>query len=76
MSVVSWGENSQVASVTPLTSVEVVKQQTCLIGKLEDAIRQHERACVEKCILEENVTTKEEENRKLRNELDSLVEAK
>ena len=66
MSVVTWGENSQVASVTPLTSGEVVKQQICLIGKLEDTIRQHERACVQKHILEENVTTKEEENRKLK----------
>ena len=76
MSVVSQGGNSQVASVTPLTSGELVKQQTCLIGKLADAIRQHERACVEKRILEENVTTKEEENRKLKSELHSLKQNK
>ena len=62
--------------MTPLTNSEVVKQQTCLIGKLEDAIRQHERACIEKQLLEENVTTKEEENRKLKSELDSLKQNK
>ena len=53
-----------------------MKQQTCLTGKLGDAIRQQcERACVEKRILEENVMTKEE-NRKLKNELDSLKQNK
>jgi NADPH-dependent 7-cyano-7-deazaguanine reductase QueF-like protein len=78
-SVVSWGRNSQMATGrTPLvlTSGEVVKQQTSLIGKLEDAIRQHERACVEKRVLKGNVKTKEEENKRLKNELDSLKQNK
>ena len=53
-----------------------MKQQTSLIGKLEDAIRQHERACIKKQLLEENMKTKEEENKKLKNELDSLKQNK
>ena len=59
-----------------LTSGEVVKQQFSLIGKLEDAIRQHERACVEKQQLEENMKIMEEENKKLKDELDSLKQNK
>ena len=71
MSMVVWGHNSQVAPVT-LTSGEMVKKQTSVVGKLEDAIRQHERACAEKNILEENIKIKEEENKKLKSELDTL----
>jgi hypothetical protein len=71
-SVVSWGKLdsiSQMAPMTSLTSGEMVKQQICLIGKLEDAIRQHERASAEKQLLKKNVKTKEEENKKLKSEL-------
>ena len=67
MSMVVVGE-TQVAPITP-TRGEIVKQQTSLFGRLEDAIRQHERACAEKKLLEDSVKTKEEENKKLKNEL-------
>ena len=72
MAVVTWGQNSQLTPLTQLTSGEVVKQQTSHFGKLEDAVRQHERACSEKKVLEESIKTKEEENRRLKKELDSL----
>ena len=39
MAVVTWGQNSQLTPLTPLTSGEVVKQQTSHFGKLEDAVR-------------------------------------
>ena len=76
MSVVSCGKSSQVVSVTPLTSAEVVNQQTSLVGKLEEAIRKHERACVEKQQLEKNMKIMEEENKKLKDELDKLKQNK
>ena len=39
---------------------ESVVQQTHLLGRLEEAVRQHERACVEKIFLEEKLKAKTE----------------
>ena len=66
------GSQLVAAPVTLLKSGEIEKYHTSLMGKLEDAIRQYEHACAEKQLLEENVKIKEEENKKLKYELDSL----
>ena len=71
-SVVAMGQNSQASLGTPLTSGEVMKYQTSLFGKLEDSIRQHEHACAEKELLEESLKSKEEENERLKYELEHL----
>jgi hypothetical protein len=42
--------------------------QTTLLGKFEDSIRQHERACAEKRELEEKLTAKSEEHERLKQE--------
>ena len=68
---------SHTASVQPLaialdTSGESVKHHNSLLGRLEDAIRQHERACSEKMALEKSVEAKERENQTLKAELESL----
>ena len=49
-----------------------MKYQTSLFGKLEDSIRQHEHACAEKKLLEESLKSKEEENERLKYELEHL----
>ena len=72
---VAMGQNSQLVAarpVTPLTSGDIMKYQTSLFGKLEDSIRQHEHACAEKKVLEERMKSKEEENEKLKIELEHL----
>ena len=69
-SVVPFATDSQFSD--PITSGEVIKLQTSLFGRLEDAIRQHERACAEKMMLEESIKSKEEENMRMKNKLDSL----
>ena len=74
-SVIAMGQNSQLVAAqpgTPLTSGEIVKYQASLFGKLEDAIRQHEHACAEKKLLEERMKSKEEENERLKIELENL----
>lgn len=43
-----------------------VLQQTHLLGRLEDTIRQHERACAEKKLLEERLKVKTEKYEKLK----------
>ena len=53
----------------PATIGEIMKQHTCVAGKTEDAIRQHERACAEKAALEETIQAKEKENEILKAEL-------
>ena len=41
---------------------ETALLQASLLGKFEDAVRQHERACTEKCMLEERLKTIAKEN--------------
>ena len=50
-------------------SKRCITQQECLFGRLEDSIRQHERACAEKRQLEEDLKSKSEEMEKLKHEL-------
>ena len=46
--------------------------QTSLLGKFEDSIRQHERACAERCMLEEKLKTRSEEYESLKQEFEAL----
>ena len=57
-----------VPSATELSS-RCVTYQNSLVGRLEDSIRQHERACAEKRQLEEDLKSKSEEVEKLKHEL-------
>ena len=45
--------------------------QSSLLGKFEDAIRQHERACAEKSVLEEKLKAKVEEHENLKQEFEA-----
>ena len=45
---------------------------TQLLGRLEDSIRQHERACTEKSLLEQRLKAKSEKYEKLKNDLEAL----
>ena len=65
------GQTRAVPSATEL-SRRCVTQQDSLVGRLEDSIRQHERACAEKNRLEEDLKSKSQENEKLKNELEVL----
>ena len=69
--------------VIPLThSVQLVSSEqlprestavhTQLLGRLEDSIRQHERACTEKNLLEQRLKAKSEKYEKLKQELEEL----
>ena len=69
--------------VIPLThSVQLVPSEqlprestavhTQLLGRLEDSIRQHERACTEKNLLEQRLKAKSEKYEKLKHELEEL----
>ena len=69
--------------VVPLThSVQLVPSEqlprestaihTQLLGRLEDSIRQHERACTEKNLLEQRLKAKSEKYEKLKQELEEL----
>ena len=51
---------------------ESVALHTKLLGRFEDSIRQHERACAEKNLLEQRLKTKSEECEKLKQELEAL----
>ena len=51
---------------------ECALQQSSLLGRFEDSIRQHERACAEKNLLEKNLKTKSEECERLKDELEAL----
>ena len=58
--------------IEPVDSKEIVKQQTSFFGKLEDAIRQHERACADKSMLEERLKSSDDEIEQLKKELGNL----
>ena len=51
---------------------ESALQQSSLLGRFEDSIRQHERACAEKNLLEERLKVKSENYEKLKEELETL----
>ena len=51
---------------------ESVSLQSSLLGRFEDSIRQHERACTEKALLEERLKVKSEEYQQIKDELKAL----
>ena len=51
---------------------ESALQQSSLLGRFEDSIRQHERACAEKKLLEERLKVKSEKCKTLKVELETL----
>jgi DNA repair exonuclease SbcCD ATPase subunit len=51
---------------------ETIAIHTQLLGRLEDSIRQHERACTEKNLLEHKLKAKSEKYEKLKNDLEAL----
>ena len=56
----------------PNVSRETEVVQGSLLGRLEDSIRQHERACSDKRILEETLNAKTEECARLNSELEAM----
>ena len=56
----------------PNVSRETEVVQGSLLGRLEDSIRQHERACSDKRILEETLKAKTEECARLNSELEAI----
>ena len=63
-------------AVQPLPSEELPREytslQSSLLGKLEDSIRQHERACAERGSLEEELKKKSREHEILKQEFEAL----
>jgi hypothetical protein len=63
-------------TVQPMPSAELPREytslQSSLLGKLEDSIRQHERACAERCLLEEKLKIKSREHEVLKQEFEAL----
>ena len=63
-------------SVQPVPSEQLQRESTAvhtqLLGRLEDSIRQHERACTEKNLLEQRLKAKSEKHEKLKHELETL----
>ena len=53
-------------------SKEIPLQQSALLGRFEDSIRQHEHACAEKKVLEEWLKVKSEKCERLKGELETL----
>ena len=53
-------------------SKETTLQQSSLLGRFEDSIRQHEHACAEKTLLEERLKVKSEKCERLKGELETL----
>ena len=53
-------------------SKETTLQQSALLGRFEDSIRQHEHACAEKNLLEERLKVKSEKCERLKGELETL----
>ena len=51
---------------------ESALQQSALLGRFEDSIRQHERACAEKNLLEERLKVKSDKYEQLKEELETL----
>ena len=53
-------------------SKETTLQQSALLGRFEDSIRQHEHACAEKKLLEERLKVKSKKCERLKGELETL----
>ena len=53
-------------------SKETTLQQSALLGRFEDSIRQHEHACAEKKLLEERLKVKSEKCERLKGELETM----
>ena len=53
-------------------SKEIPLQQSALLGRFEDSIRQHEHACAEKKLLEERLKVKSEHCKTFKGELETL----
>ena len=71
-SLVSVHNSSQTTPSTFSTAEELTVPINSVYGRLENAVRQHERACTEKAALKEELRSKEEENKKLKYELEIL----
>ena len=69
--VVPLSQNVQLVPTEELPR-ESVALHSQLLGKYEDSIRQHERACAEKNLLEQRLKAKSEKCEKLKNELEVL----
>ena len=69
--VVPLSQNSQLVASGDFPK-ECAVQQSSLLGRLEDSLRQHERACAEKNLLEERLKKKSEKCERLKNELEAL----
>ena len=65
---------SQTARLMPTEELprESVLHQSSSLGKFEDSVRQHERACAERSVLEEMLKVKSEEYESLKQELEAL----
>ena len=64
--------NTVVVPLSEAVSQETTLQQSSLLGRFEDSIRQHEHACAEKKLLEERLKVKSEKYEKLKGELETL----
>ena len=66
--------SSQTVQLMPSEELprECTSLQSSLLGKLEDSIRQHERACAERCTLEEKLKIKSREYEVLKQEFEAL----
>ena len=64
------------AQLVHVPSEEIPRENTAihtqLLGRLEDSIRQHERACTEKNLLEQRLKAKSEKYEKLKHDLEAL----
>ena len=64
------------AQLVHVPSEEIPRESTAihtqLLGRLEDSIRQHERACTEKNLLEQRLKAKSEKYEKLKHDLEAL----
>jgi chromosome segregation ATPase len=64
------------AQLVHVPSEDLARESTAihtqLLGRLEDSIRQHERACTEKNLLEQRLKAKSEKYEKLKHDLEAL----
>ena len=64
------------AQLVHVPSEEIPRESTAihsqLLGRLEDSIRQHERACTEKNLLEQRLKAKSDKYEKLKHDLEAL----
>ena len=67
---------SRSAQLVHVPSEEIPRENTAihtqLLGRLEDSIRQHERACTEKNLLEQRLKAKSEKYEKMKHDLEAV----